>query len=178
MEFQVEARNVTMRKAWQDKIEDEKTKLNRHHPGLVHTLRVTIEHTSSHKEGGFEVRVVASVPNDTVVVKRKGEAVKPLLVEGFDTLGLQLKELQRRRRQTGKVPEGGGATAGQGTIKSIFANQEYGFILTPEGQEIYFHANALKDIDIGQLAEGDEVRFGEGEGDMGPAAAWVRAAAR
>jgi cold shock CspA family protein len=178
MEFQVEARNVSMRKAWQDKIEEEKEKLNRHHPGLVHTLRVTIENTSSHKEGGFEVRVVALVPNDTVVVKRKGEAVKPLLVEGFDTLGLQLKELQRRRRQTSKVPEGGRATAGQGTIKSIFAEQAYGFLITPEGRDIYFHANALKDVGIDQLAVGDAIRFGEGEGDMGPSAAWVKVAGK
>lgn len=79
MELQVEGRKLDIRKSWQDKIEDEKERLIRHHPGLVHHLRVTVEGTSQHKEGGYELVVVASVPNDTVVVKRKGETVRPLL---------------------------------------------------------------------------------------------------
>ena len=174
MELQVEGRNLEIRKAWQDKIEEEKGRLDRHHPGLVHHLRVSIEETSGHKAGGHEVRVVASVPNDTVVVKRKGEAVRPLLVEAFDTLGLQLKEMQRKRRQNGKEPEAGAVGPALGTIKSLFPYEFYGFLMTPDGQEVYFHENALKDVTMAQLAEGDEVRFGEGEGDKGPTAAWVK----
>ncbi|MDG4475851.1 HPF/RaiA family ribosome-associated protein [Thiovibrio frasassiensis] len=174
MELQVEGRNLEIRKAWQDKIEEEKGRLDRHHPGLVHHLRVSIEETAGHKAGGHEVRVIASVPNDTVVVKRKGETVRPLLVEAFDTLGLQLKELQRKRRQTVKEPEGVAAGPAMGTIKSLFPYESYGFLMTMDGQEVYFHENALKDVTMAQLAEGDEVRFGEGEGDKGPTAAWVK----
>jgi len=176
MELQVEGRNLEIRKAWQEKIEEEKVRLDRHHPGLVHHLRVSIEETSQHKEGGHEVRLVASVPNDTVVVKRKGETVRPLLVEAFDTLGLQLKELQRKRRQTSKEPEGAAAGPEMGTIKKLFPYESYGFIMTMAGKEVYFHENSLKDVSMEQLAEGDEVRFGEGEGDKGPTAAWVRVA--
>jgi ribosome-associated translation inhibitor RaiA len=99
MELQIEGRNLDIRKSWQEKIEEERERLTRHHPGLVHHLRVSVEETSQHKEGGYAVLVVASVPNDTAVVKRKGEKVRALLVEAFDTLGLQLKELQRKKRQ-------------------------------------------------------------------------------
>lgn len=106
MELQVEAKNLEMRKVWRDKVEEEKERLSRHHPGLVHHLRATIEGTKHHKEGGYELRVVASITNDTVVVKKKGEKVVPMLVEAFNTLGLQLKEMQRKRRQTVKGPEG------------------------------------------------------------------------
>lgn len=176
MELQVEGRNLEIRKSWQEKIDDEQERLNRHHPGLVHHLRVTVEGTASHREGGYEVRLIASVPNDTVVVKRKGETVRPLLVEAFDTLGLQLKELQRKRRQTNKLQEGAGASGIAATVKSVFPFESYGFLVTTEGREIYFHENALKDLALEQLAEGDEVRFGEGEGDKGPCAAWVRVA--
>ena len=73
MELQVEGRNLEIRKVWQEKIEEEKGRLDRHHPGLVHHLRISIEETAGHKAGGHEVRMVASIPNDTVVVKRKGE---------------------------------------------------------------------------------------------------------
>ena len=174
MELQVEGRNLDIRNSWQEKIDQEKERLNRHHPGLVHHLRVAIEDTSGHKQGGHEVRVIASVPNDTIVVKRKGESVRPLLVEAFDTLGLQLKELQRKRRQSGKVAEGAGGGQLSGTVKSIFPFESYGFIMTAGGQEFYFHENALKDVVMDQLAEGDEVKFGEGEGDKGPTATWVK----
>ena len=176
MELQIEGRNLEIRKTWQEKIDEEKERLDRHHPGLVHHLRVSIEETSQHKEGGHEVRLVASVPNDTVVVKRKGEAVRPLLVEAFDTLGNQLKELQRKRRQTTKLPDNVGVPAGDGVIKSLFPFESYGFIVTPEGKEIYFHENALKDVVMEQLAEGDLVRYGRGYGDKGPTAAWVKLA--
>ena len=175
MELQVEGRNLEIRKAWHEKIEDEKQRLERHHPGLVHNLRVTIEETSSHKEGGYDIRVVASVPTDTVVVKRKGTNVRPLLVEAFDTLGLQLKEFQRKRRQSVKVTETAATVAGGfGVIKSLFPFESYGFIVSQEGQEVYFHENSLKDVLFNQLAEGDAVRYGEGEGDKGPTAAWVK----
>jgi len=177
MELQVEGRNLEIRKVWQDKIDEEKTRLERHHAGFINHLRVTIEGTSSHREGGYELRVVASIPNDTVVVKRKGEKVVPLLVDAFNTLGLQLKELQRKRRQSYKVqPEAAKSAGGEGVVKSIFPYESYGFIVTPQGQEIYFHENALKDITMNQLSEGDGVKFGEAQGDKGPCATWVKLA--
>lgn len=176
MELQVEGRNVSIRNAWQDKIEDEKERLDRHHPGLVHNLRVTITATKHHKEGGYELQVVASVPNDTVVVKRKGEKVRVLLGDAFDTLGGQLKELQRKRRQTTKVPDVVPGATIDGVIKKLVPYESYGFLTTSDGKEVYFHENSLKDITMDRLSEGDSVKFGEGEGDKGPCAAWVRSA--
>ena len=177
MELQVEGRNLEIRKVWQDKIEEEKTRLERHHAGFIHHLRVTVEGTSSHREGGYELRLVASIPNDTVVVKRKGEKVITILVDAFNTLGLQLKELQRKRRQSYKVQtEGVTSAGGDGVVKSIFPYESYGFIVTPQGREIYFHENALKDVAMTELSEGDGVKFGEGQGDKGPCAAWVKLA--
>ncbi|OQX12359.1 MAG: 30S ribosomal protein S30 [Desulfobulbaceae bacterium A2] len=99
MELKIETRNLEMRQGWQEKIEEERSKLVHHYAGYVHHLRVTIENTSHYKEGGHEVQLVASVPNDTVVVKRHGDKVHPLLVEAFDVLGLQLKEMQRKKRK-------------------------------------------------------------------------------
>lgn len=176
MELQIEGRHVEIRKSWQDKIEVEKDRLVRHHPGLVHNLRVAIESTSAHKEGGYEVRVVATVPNDTIIVKRKGEAVKPAIVKAFDNLGLQLKELQRKKRQTVKGHESNGVTAAAGTVKSISPAESYGFIITGDGREFYFHENALKDVAIDKLNEGAAVTFGITEGEKGPSASWVKVA--
>lgn len=176
MELQVEGRNLDIRKTWQDKIDEERARLERHHAGFVHHLRVSIEATSSHREGGYELRIVATIPNDTVVVKRKGEKVVSLLVEAFNTLGLQLKEQQRRKRQSYKVQPEVASPTGEGVVKSIFPYESYGFIVTPQGREIYFHENALKDVSLSQLSEGDGVKFGEAQGDKGPCATWVKLA--
>lgn len=177
MELKIETRNVDMRKGWLDKIENEKEKLVRHYANLVLHLRVTVESTSAHKEGGYEVRLVASVPNDTVVVKRNGEKVHPLLVEAFDVLGMQLKE-NIRKKQNRKGPKLQGAVLdgnGSGVITRLFPYDSYGFILTSDQQEIYFHENVLKDMVINDLKEGDPVMFGVTQGDMGPQATFVRA---
>lgn len=177
MELKIEARNLDMRKGWQDKIEEEKAKLIRHYASLVLHLRVSIESTSNYKEGGYEVRLVAAVPNDTVVVKRWGEKVHPLLVEAFDVLGLQLKEIVRKKQDHKGVKAQGAVLGGNGTgiIKRLFPIDSYGFIITPDEQEIFFHETVLKDVGMDDLKEGDSVMFGVTEGDMGPQATFVRA---
>ncbi len=175
MELQADARNLEMKKLWQDKINEEKEKLGRHHPGIVQHLRVTIEGTKSHREGGYEIKVVAAVPSGTVVVKRKGEKVVPLLVDAFNTLGQQLKEIQRKKRQTSKAQEGIQLLEAEGIIKTLFDDEAYGFISTPDGSEIYFNEGALKDISINDLKVGDAVKFAEEMGEKGPSAAWVKA---
>ena len=178
MELKVEARNVDRRKGWQEKIEEEREKLIRHYANFVLHLRVTIEATPGYKEGGYEVRLVATVPNDTVVVKRWGEKVHSLLVEAFDVLGLQLKEIVRKKHNHKAVKHMGGLPGlkASGRIRRLFPEEAYGFIQTPDDQEIFFHASSLKDVSIEDLGEGDEVLFMVEEGDKGPQAAWVKTA--
>ena len=174
MELKIEARNVELRKGWQTKIEEEKEKLVRHYANYVLHLRVTIEATSHHKEGGFEIKLIASVPNDTVVVTRKGENVRPLLIEAFDVLSLQLKEILRKKRKDIKGMEQEGLGDKYGIIQKLSPLESYGFITTSDQREIYFHENALKNINMDELAEGDDVVYGETLGDKGPQASWVR----
>lgn len=176
MELKVEGLNLKIRNSWDEKIAEERDRLDRHHPGLIQNLRITVEATNSHKSGGYEVRLIAGVPNDTVVVKRKGEAVRPMLVDAFDTLGLQLKELQRKRQRSSQKPELGATAAGcAGVVKKLSPFESYGFIFDDTGRDIYFHENALKNLGIEELKEGDSVLFGETSGDKGPQASWVRA---
>ena len=174
MELKIEARNVELRKGWQTKIEEEKEKLVRHYANYVLHLRVTIEATSHHKEGGFEIKLIASVPNDTVVVTRKGENVRPLLIEAFDVLSLQLKEILRKKRKDIKGMETESLGDKYGIIQKLSPLESYGFITTSDQREIYFHENALKNINMDELAEGDDVVYGETLGDNGPQASWVR----
>ena len=175
MDLKVETRNTKLRKGWQKKIDKEKEKLVRHFASFILHLRVSIEGTAHHKEGGYELKLVASVPNDTVVVSRKGENVGPLLIEAFDVLTHQMKEMQRKKRQSQKKNDGALDDGTQyGVIRKVSPYESYGFIVSQDAREIYFHENALKDISIDALTEGDAVMYGESLGDKGPQASWVR----
>jgi cold shock CspA family protein/ribosome-associated translation inhibitor RaiA len=176
MELKVEARNVELKKGWQMKIDEEKEKLLKHYASFVLHLRVAIEATAHHKEGGYEVKIVASVPNDTVVVTKKGERVRPLLIEAFDVLALQLKEILRKKRKSKKQVDQAAESDSFGIIHKVSPHESYGFITTYDHREIYFHENALKNVGIEELVEGDSVIYGESLGDKGPQASWVRVA--
>ncbi|PID76785.1 MAG: cold-shock protein [Deltaproteobacteria bacterium] len=176
MELKIETRNVELKKGWQTRIEEEKEKLIRHYAGFVLHLRVTIEETAHHKEGGFEIKLVATVPGDTVVVARKGGSVRAALVESFDVLSLQLKENLRKKRKNIKHVEGGPDGDRHGMISKVSPHESYGFITGMDEREVYFHENALKDVKIDDLNEGDRVAYGESMGDKGPQASWVRLA--
>lgn len=176
MDLKVEARNVELRKGWQERVEEEKEKLIRNFAAYLLHLRVVIEATTHHKEGGFEIKLVASVPNDIVVVTRKGGAVRPLLVEAFDVLSLQLKENIRKKHQNKKGAETLTDSDSFGTIRKLSPHESYGFIVTTDERDVYFHENALKNIEMEQLSEGDGVFYGETFGDKGPQASWVRLA--
>ena len=49
----------------------------------------------------------------------------------------------------------------------------YGFVLTGDGRQIYFHENAVRDAGYDELEEGMEVRFVEAGGKDGPQASVV-----
>ena len=55
-----------------------------------------------------------------------------------------------------------------------FPEDEYGFIETADGLEVYFHAHALKKGKFSSLAPGTVVKFAQEPGDQGPQAIWVQ----
>ncbi|NQS72003.1 MAG: HPF/RaiA family ribosome-associated protein [Desulfobulbaceae bacterium] len=179
MELKVEAKNLELRKSWQEKIEEERAKLIRHYASFVLHLRVSIEATPGYKEGGYEVALVAGVPGDTVVVKRWGENVRSLLVEAFDVLGAQLKNIVQKKQnhKAGKsLVEAVASGQGSGVIRKIFTNEAYGFITAETHDDVFFQAHVLKDVEFTQLAEGDAVIFAAEHGEKGMQATWVRRA--
>ena len=63
-----------------------------------------------------------------------------------------------------------------GVVRMVSPHESYGFITSDDKRDVYFHENALKNVNMEDLAEGDSVVFGETQGDKGPQATWVRAA--
>jgi ribosomal subunit interface protein len=63
----------------------------------------------------------------------------------------------------------------QGQVGEMFPDKDYGFIVTHEGKQLYFHRNSVMNRDFANLKQGDAIHFVEEPGDTGPTASkvWV-----
>jgi CspA family cold shock protein len=57
----------------------------------------------------------------------------------------------------------------QGKIKKLIRDKGFGFI-EGEGQEVFFHSSALKEVRFNDLKEGQKVEYTLGQGPKGPRA--------
>src|SRR5271157_2818401 len=90
--------------------------------------------------------------------------------EAFDAAVRQIENVMREFR--GQVKHH--AEASHGRVKNLLAREDYGFIETADGRQIYFHRNAVLDAAFDRLKVGSEVTFAEEEGVKGPQASTVR----
>lgn len=138
---------------------------------------VVIEAPHHHHQKGnlYHVRIRLGVPGREIAVDRDPpehqahEDPHVTLRDAFDATRRQLQDYARELRGDVKAHE----TPPSGFVTKLFPQEEYGFIETPDGREIYFHANSLLEIDFEKLEIGDELRFVEEQGDEGPQATSV-----
>lgn len=167
-------------------VRDKADKLNEFYDRIT-ACRVVVEAPHQHHQKGnvYHVRVYISVPGHDIVVDRDPgkhhahEDVHVAIRDAFDAARRQLQDVARKLQGKEKSHE----TPPHGHIKEIFPSDVdpsdgYGFIQTPDGREIYFHANSLIDVQLQDLAPGVEVRYVEEEGEKGPQATSVRTVGR
>ena len=170
-DIQIEGRQVDILPEWRAKIEAELTRLQQHYHDPILHARVEIIGTSHHRLGAFEVHLVVNVPGDTITLVRQGDLVMPMVVEAFDALDRRLRVhsemVQQQVKTHAEVVE-------HGRVVRLFTDDDYGFIETADGLEVYFHAHALKKGKFASLKPGMEVKFAHEAGDQGPQAIWVQ----
>jgi cold shock CspA family protein/ribosome-associated translation inhibitor RaiA len=167
----IEGRNLAILPDWRDKIEEELARLQKHyHDPFLHA-RVAIIGTAHHRLGTFEIHLVVSIPGDTITIVRQGEMVMPLMVEAFDVLDRRLAEHSQIVQQQVKAH---GEVVQYGRVARLFPDEDYGFIESDEGLEVYFHAHAVKKGKFSHLRPGTQVKFAQEAGDQGPQAIWVQ----
>lgn len=128
-----------------------------------------------HKNKSFAVRIDLTVPNGELVVDRQHDAdLMVALRDSFDSARRQLEDYVRRVRGDVKSPSG----ALRGLVVKLFPEKGYGFVRTPDGQELYFHRNSVLGNGFDELRVGAEVRFAEEAGQKGPQASTVALAER
>jgi cold shock CspA family protein len=164
--------------------------------------RVLVEAPHHHHRRGkrYHVRIDLTVPGSELVVKRAPRLIadRPLhqqrvtddvevaesrepskyaphddvqlaIRDAFDAARRKLQDYARRQRRVLKVHEG----LPHARVSKLFPDENFGFLETPDGREIYFHQNSVLNRRFKRLKLGTEVHFVEELGEKGPQASTV-----
>jgi ribosomal subunit interface protein len=159
------------------KIRERTAKLDRFFDRIM-GCRVVVEspHRRHHQGKLFHVRVDLTVPGGELAVTREPaehhahEDVFVAIRDAFDAAQRQLEDYARRQRGDLKTHEG----LPSGRVSKLFPDEEYGFIETRDGAEVYFHKHSVLDKAFDRLTVGSDVEFVEEQGEKGPQASTVR----
>jgi cold shock CspA family protein len=156
-------------------------KLEQFCPRIV-ACHVAIEapHHHHHQGNVYNVRIQLTVPGDVIVIDKeshkqhKHEDVYVAIRDAFDAARRRLEDYVRRQRQDIKHHE----SWPEGQIVRLMSDEDYGFIGTDDGREVYFNANSLLHAAFKTLEIGTRVCFVEELGEKGPQASSVRVVGR
>jgi cold shock CspA family protein/ribosome-associated translation inhibitor RaiA len=168
VEIENQCRDIVVQPEWRDFIDAQVRQLEARYPRMIR-LHVTLKHDRHHRQGVDEVTVLALMPGRTLRADKVEERMTDALHAAFEVLDRELEEHAERLRHFGKPP---GARP-QGIVHKLFPERGYGFVLLPAGEEVYFHRNALHDIEFESLTTGQPVELEVEEGREGPQASRV-----
>ena len=130
---------------------------------------MTLKHGRHHLRGVEEVDIVATCPGATLRAAKQEEEMRDAVHAALDALERELTAHHEERRHFGKAP--GPRTSG--TIARLYTDRGYGFIRTDDGEEVYFHQNALHELNFASLPLGLPVELDIEPGEQGPQASRV-----
>ena len=148
-----------------------------------------------HRQGTpYHVRIDLTVPGGELVVKHEpslrararqsGEPklkkhfeisaphkqLRAAIDDAFNAAGRRLQDYSRRQRGDVKHLE----LPLRARVTQLFRDKDYGFLVTAEGRDVYFHKDSVLNNAFGRLKIGTLVRFAEEQGEKGPQASTVR----
>jgi ribosomal subunit interface protein len=143
------------------------------HSDRITSCRIAVERPTGnhHQEGGpYRVRVDVTVPGSELVADKSGEELYAAIRDAFDAADRQVEAWAARRRGDVKSQ----VLPPEGQVVRLFQEEGFGFIAAPDGQEVYFHRNAVLDPPgFEKLEVGSRVRFAQEQGFEGPQATTV-----
>ena len=160
--LQITFRHMDSSEAVAARIRERAGELERFSDRII-SCRVVVECRHPRRRQGnlFRIRVDLKIPGREIAVGRdpaahhSHEDVYVAIRDAFDAARRALEDHVRERRGEVKlhaVPE-------HGRIARLLPEQNGGFILSADGNEIYFHRNSVANSGFDKLAVGDEVRF-------------------
>jgi len=141
--------------------------------------KVTISAPKTRHRSGqpfhVSIRLTAPPHKDIAVTREHGDKpghthVTVALKDAFAAAERQLEDIARQVGGDVKLH----ASEAHGQVARFVAGEDYGFIETHDGREVYFHRNSVLNDAFDRLHIGSQVRFVEEIGDKGPQATTVR----
>ncbi len=144
----------------------------------IMSCRVVVQPAGKHHVHGnlYEIHIDLTLPGNEIVVSHgssqhsEDKVVSVAVRDAFDSARRQLEDYVRKVRGDVKVHE----SLPHARVKTLFPNDGYGFLETPEGRELYFHRNSVLNEAFDALDLDTEVEFREEQGDKGPQASTVK----
>ena len=203
--LQITFRNMPPSEAIENNVREKAAKLDSLYDGIM-TCRIIIEapHRHHHKGKAYQVSIDMTVPGCELVVNRapkrldvaktpRPEELENDLTEShepsrhgahedlyvairdaFNAAARKLQDHARRKRGKVKLHE----PAAVARVIRLFPIEDYGFLQTPDGRELYFNKHSVIARGFDRLEVGTEVFFAEEPGEKGPQASMVRVIGR
>lgn len=176
--LQITFRHMDSSPAVEARIRQRAEELDRFFDRII-SCRIVVEcrHPRQRQGNLFRARVDLKVPGREIIAgrdpaaNRGHEDVYVAVRDAFDAAQRALEDHARQARRDVKLH----AVPDHGRIVRLLPEKSCGFILTADGNELYFHRNSVANDGFDKLAIGDEVRFvaQHSESPEGPQASTV-----
>lgn len=162
-----------------DLIRRKAAKLEKACPHMT-SCRVVVSQDQKQQRTGNIYRVHINMqvpPGHSLTADRKGlvakihEDLPPLIREVFEAAVRQVRDLAEQQKGRVKTHPEQQTSA---FVHRLFPAEDYGFIKSLEGQDIYFHRNSLVNADFDAIQVGTGVAYEVTEGEEGLQATSVR----
>lgn len=133
---------------------------------------IDVQKSAHHRHGNDRVAIRCMARRSELVADGRDDELEPALRKALDSFEREVRRYRdksdtRNQRPAPEPPH-------LGVIEQIFTEEGYGFIVTQDGRQVYFHRNALADgLMIDSLEIGQSVALNVEPGDKGPQATFV-----
>ncbi|MFY4730362.1 HPF/RaiA family ribosome-associated protein [Nitrospira sp. BLG_2] len=168
MNLYIEGRHIKVTDEWAADITARANEL-KPSAGVVHLRATLARHDHQNADDTHEAVVVAQMPGHTVTARKSDNSFEEAIRQAFEALKTELERIQERRAshevRIASPPE-------RGVVTKLFPEEGYGFIVSDDGIEVYFHRNAVHGLEFEKM-DGMEVTLNIEPGEKGPQATTV-----
>ncbi len=151
--------------AERDAIESRLESLAGGHSDLI-DIRIALDDSAHHRRGGKGARIVCQARGREIVVGREAEDVLLALDQAMDVFEREVRRLRDLRQIHRELRPS--SPPHLGIVDRVMLEDGYGFVLTDEGEQVYFHRNAVHGgLEFEQLEEGQRVALNYEAGNEG-----------
>jgi ribosomal subunit interface protein len=170
MNLRFEGQHIEVPDHWKELVTSRLAALENGHRKILHA-RITFRKSTHHNTGNDEASIVLTIPGTTLAASRNGQVMGEALNTALEVIEREWQRYwNKKRRLKKKIPA---ARTTHGVVARLFRDQEYGFIQTEGGREVYFHKNSVYNLSFEQLEVGTLVNCELEEGKKGPQASRV-----